>query len=173
MEVRAAAKRNLSAAQVEQLRALIDEWRKAHAAQFYVGNIRFAEFAKYRGITAESPEAKAPDNVFGLLYIDRLAGIDPVVREAHEFRMLMERLSFVMMRMPYVLTWQFDLAALSLTSTPEMAQVARSTETFSNATANFAKSVADLPTTLATERKAAIDQVADQLDISARTSSWT
>ncbi|QOV89304.1 hypothetical protein [Humisphaera borealis] len=164
-EVWAAARRNLSEAQVAQLRGLIDEWRKEHPTQFYVSHIRFSEFAKYRGVSADSPEAKIPGNVFGMLYMDPLAGIDPVVREAREFRMLAERASYVAMRMPYLLTCQLDLAALSLTGTPEMTQIARSTETFAQATAAFGRTTAELTANLGAERRAALDQTAEILSL--------
>lgn len=154
------ATRNLTQDQLKQLERLVDDWRTANPQQFYMSHIRFSEFAKFRGVTADSPEVKLPGNLFGVFYMDPLAGIDPVVREARELRLLMERASYIALRMPIVLSWQMDLAAMSLTGTPELKKVADSTEVFAKATTDFSKSTADLVANLGTERKAALDQTA-------------
>src|SRR4029450_8526347 len=100
----------LSQKHLDELRRVIDEWRAANPTQYYVAYIRFTDFAHAMHITAGSSQAMAKGSVFGLLYLDPLAGLDPVGRELQEYRALTERLNFFVNRLPLVLSMQVDLA---------------------------------------------------------------
>lgn len=171
-EAMAVAKRNLSEQQCNELIEVVDAWRRDHPGQYYVSHIRFSEFARYRGITVNSPQAKLPNSVFGLLYMDPLAGIDPIAREMHEFRMLMERMSFMTTRLPHLLSWQVADIAQQTASTPELRRFVKGTEDFAGGTVEIGKAVSEigkatsaLPANLAVERKAALEQTAALLAV--------
>ena len=70
----------LTEGQLAELRSVIEQWVKENPGQYYVSHVRFTDFATTKRMTADSPQAKAPGSVFGLLYLDPLAGLDPVAR---------------------------------------------------------------------------------------------
>lgn len=160
-EAWAAARRVLTKVQCDQLQTLIDQWRREHPGQYFVGYTRFSDFDAYRNLSPESPEAKAPGSLFSLFYVDPLAGLDPVARELRGYRALTERMVYMVSRLPVLAAYQLDLAVNSATATPEVRSVVASTEKFSAATARFTDVVADYPRALAVEREAAIKQLAE------------
>jgi len=112
------------------------------------------------------PQLKMPTSVFGLLYVDPLAGLDPVAKELQEYRGLTERLVFMFNRMPMVLSWQVELASRHMTRGPEIqrfvddtGRIADSTARFTEATTRFADTVVRFPQHLTGERTAAIEQL--------------
>ena len=159
-EAWAAAGRTLSRQQIQELRVLVQKWQREHAGQYYVGFTRFSDFEAFRNLTPESPEAKAPGSLFGALYLDPLAGLDPMAKELRGYRALTERLAFMGSRMPMLLAYQVDLAVKDATSTPEILRVVASTEKFAASTEKFAEAVVKYPRDFSAEREAAVKQVA-------------
>jgi hypothetical protein len=155
--------RVLTPQQIVELHGLIEQWRKDNPGQYYIGYIRFAEFAAYRRIGADSPQAKKPGSVFSLLYLDPLANLDPVAQELRNYRALTERILFIAERSPIVLSWQAEYAIAKASSTPQMLQFVSSSEKFADATDRFARTTADYPQELSREREAAVAQIADAL----------
>ena len=178
----AAAGRVFSASQVKELRELVDKWQREHRGQYYVGYTRFSDFDAYRSLTPDSPEAKLPGSLFGALYIDPLAGLDPVARELRSYRALTERLAFIVTRLPIQMSYQIDLGVHSATSSRELRQFVGATEKFAeqasriadgagkigdgsgriaDATRRFAEVVAKYPQDLSGERQAAVTQLGE------------
>ena len=165
--------KTLSGGQLKQLRELIDGWRRDNPTQYYVSHIRLTDVAISMRVGADSPQVKIPGNVFGLLYMDPLAGLDPVTRELRDYRALADRVIYLAARMPIVLSWQMELLALQATGGPQIVSFAQSTAKFADATAQVAAAttqtadaisrtadnVAKLPPELSAERQAAIDQL--------------
>jgi hypothetical protein len=148
--------RVLTQHQIDELHTLIDQWRKDNPGEYYVGNIHFAEFAADRRISADSPQAKRPGSLFGLFYLDPLANLDPVAQELRNYRALTERMLFIAERFPLVVGWQAEYAIAQGTSTPQMVQ-------FVSATDRFATAAQKYPQDLSVERKAAIEQISDEM----------
>lgn len=158
--------RVLSDAQLRELRDVIRQWQEENPTQYYVSHIRFTDFANSMRITSSASQLKMPTSVFGLLYVDPLAGLDPVAKELQEYRWLTERLVFTVNRMPMILSWQVELASRHITSGPEIerfvndtSRFADSTGRFADATTRFADAVVKFPQHLTTERTAAIEQL--------------
>jgi hypothetical protein len=163
----------LTEPQLEELRRVIEEWRAANPTQFYVSHVRFTDFANAMRVTADSARARVPSSVFGLLYIDPLAGLDPVARELQQYRALTERMMFLVNRLPIVLAWQVDLSVYHATNTPQVvrfidntskfventARFADNTGRFADSTKRFAEAVVKFPADLTVERKAAVEQI--------------
>ncbi len=96
------AAKALSEDQLSQMRELIEQWRASHPHQYYVANVRFSDFESFP--TAKSTTGlKLPTNLLGLLYLDPLAGLDPVAAELKSYRDLTERVLFAVVRMPQYL----------------------------------------------------------------------
>ena len=159
-EAWAAAGRVLSRQHCNQLRQLIDEWKRAHPQQFYVGYTRFSDFDAFRNLSPQSPEAKNPGSLFSLFYVDPLAGLDPVARELRSYRALTERIAYIGSRLPILAAYQVDLAVGSAIESPEVRAFVASTEKFAGATQQFATAVSAYPKDLSTEREAAVKDIA-------------
>jgi len=139
--------------QLDQLRTIIDVWTQEHPTLFYVDHVRISDVASERRFTADSPQVHSRGSLFGLLYLDPLASLDPVAQELQDYRALTERALFLLARMPTIMGWQADYAASRVTTTPE----ARS---FADSAKRFADTVARYPKELAKEREAAVRQLA-------------
>jgi hypothetical protein len=156
----------LSEAQLQELRGIIRQWQEENPTQYYVSHIRFTDFANSMRVSSAASQLKMPTSVFGLLYVDPLAGLDPVAKELQEYRSLTERLVFMINRMPMILSWQVELASRHITSGPEIekfvndtSRFADSTGRFAVATTRFADAVVKFPQHLTSERTAAIEQL--------------
>jgi hypothetical protein len=148
---------------VADLHRLIDEWKRAHPGQYYVAYTRFSDFDAYRNLTPESPEAKAPGSLFSVFYVDPLAGLDPVAKELRSYRALTERIAYIASRMPVVAAYEVDFAVNNATGNPAIQTFVASTAKFADSTDRFARAAADYPRALATERDAAVKQLAESL----------
>ena len=160
-EAWAAAARVFSKPHLQQLRELIDEWRRKNPEQYYVGYTRFSDFDAYRNLTPESPEAKAPGSLFSMFYVDPLAGLDPVTKELRNYRLLTERLAYTVSRMPILMAYQIDLAVSNSIESPEIRKFVDSTDRFAGATGRFADAVVKYPKDLSVEREAAVKQLGE------------
>jgi hypothetical protein len=179
-DVWASGARVLTGAQLRELRIVIRSWQEANPTQFYVSHIRFTDFAHSMGIHSGSPQVKIPGSVFGLIYADPLAGLDPVARELQEYRALTERMVYLFNRMPLLLSMHVELASRNATGTPQMVRFVDNTEKFAESTKRFADAttrvaeattraagainrtadeVVKVPANLSGERKAAIEQI--------------
>jgi hypothetical protein len=172
------ARHTLSATQVNDLRLIIDTWVTEHPDQYYVGWVRLTDVAVARSLTASSPQVKMPGNVFGLLFIDPLAGLDPVTLEATKYRTMAERLMYLLMRLPMVYSWQTEATfeALMDQGAPRdivsaMTKYAAVTARFTDVVAGYPKvidatmdkSIAKLSDIVTRERTAALEQAGKQV----------
>jgi hypothetical protein len=156
----------LTEAQLAELRATIDEWVRANPQQYYVSHIRFTDFASAMKVSANTPRARSPGSVFGLLYLDPLAGLDPVAREMQQYRALSERVLYLANRLPVVLAWRLELAVYRTANGPQVVKFVDNTSKFADATSSFAgattrftDAVVRFPQDLTAERTAAIRQL--------------
>src|SRR4051812_3662503 len=149
----------LTEKQLAELRQVIADWRETNPTQYYVGYVRFTDFANAMQVTASSARGKSRGSVFGLLYIDPFAGLDPVARELQEYRALTERINYFMSRLPVVVSWEVDLALHRATNAPQVSQFVANTSKFADATTRFSAAVARYPQDLTAERTAAIAQL--------------
>lgn len=156
----------LTEGQLAELRSVIEQWVKENPGQYYVSHVRFTDFATTKRMTADSPQAKAPGSVFGLLYLDPLAGLDPVARELQQYRALTERILYLTNRLPMVLAWRLELAAYRTVNAPQLTRFNDNTSKFTEVATRFtevvtrfAENVRQMPANLATERNAAIQQI--------------
>jgi len=147
----------LTPGQVTELRTLIDQWRKTHPDQYYVGQMRFADLSTFRQYGLD-PASVKPGSVFSLLYINPLPSLDPVADELRQYRMLTERLAFVMVRMPTLLSWRVEAALNLAADLPQADRVVASTTQLSGAADRLVDVFAKYPNDLTAERKAAIEQ---------------
>ncbi len=151
----------LTAAQIEELRRLIENWRVRNPKVTLVGFVHFAEFAEAAGWSLEAKSA--PGSLFGLLGLDPLAGLDPAVKQIEQTRLLAERVIFYMQRVPYLLDLQTQRVVLQATLAPEVKRANASLERATLAMETYAEIGTDLPTTFAREREALIEQLSGEM----------
>jgi hypothetical protein len=152
--------KTLTAKQLDELRDLIEQWRREHPTQYYVGLVRLADIAAAKQLTQHSPQVKLPGSVFGLLYLDPLSGLDPVAAEMHSYRALTERFMYLATRMPMVFGMQIERATDDASSTPEMQRFLAGVDRFNDTIARFTDVTGKYPQQLSGISVAAIDQTA-------------
>ena len=150
--------------QCDELRREIENWKRDHPDEYYVGFIRFSDLSAFREVGG-NPKQLVPSSVFSLLYINPLPDLDPVASELRSYRLLTERFKYVMMRMPMVFSWHTQEAIARIDNMPQMKAFVDNTGRVADATKTFADAMAEYPKTFSGERKAAIEQMFTGLDV--------
>lgn len=148
--------------QQQELRDMIQEWRRKNPNQNYIGAIRFREFAAALGKVPKPGTAPA-GSIFGLLFLDPFAGLDPTAAAIEETRLLGERAMYYSQRMPMLLSWQTEMLAYQLASQPESRQVLSNAQRLVDSSEVFARTANQLPALVDQQREAAIRQVFQEL----------
>ena len=143
----------LRPSQQQELRDLIEEWRRQNPNQHYVGQVRFREFVTALG-KMPSQAATAPTSIFSLLYLDPLAGLDPTAAAIEETRELGERVMYYTQRMPGLLSWQAEVLAYQLAGQPQPQQIINDVNRLAASSEIFAKTAQQLPQIINSQRQA-------------------
>ena len=151
----------LTPAQLEELRALIKDWRARNPEVTLVGFVHFSEFAKAAGWSLE--QQRALGSLLGLLSLDPMAGLDPAVKQIEQTRLLAERVIFYMQRVPYLLDLQTQRVVLQATLAPEVKRANASLERATLAMESYAEIGTGLPEAIAREREALIQQLSGEM----------
>lgn len=145
-----------------ELRELILEWRRNNPNQRNVAGLRFREFLSALGKTPQRAST-SPTSLFGLLFLDPMASMDPTTAAIEETRNTAERAMYYTQRMPTLLNWQIELLAYEMAVQPEARQLLSDTRQFAKSSEAFAKTAEQFPKLIAEQREAAIKQVLDGL----------
>jgi hypothetical protein len=164
------AKRYLTEAQLKELGDAIQRWREAHPAERYVSMVRLSEFPEAQSSpTAAASNSKAPSSVFGLLFLDPFASLDPAMRQAESYREAADRYYFYLQRMPTLLSWRVDSTSRQMLNSTELQQLMDNTSKFTSTASSFtdsAKTITGLlkqfPQQLTDERNRAVEHVAQK-----------
>lgn len=152
----------IKAEQQQELKDLIQEWRRKNPNQRYVGMIRFLELVTALGRTP-TPASTKPTSIFSLLYLDPLAGLDPTAAAIEETRQLGERAMYYTQRMPTLISWQTEVLAYQIANQPESKTLLDDATRLAASAESFAKTAAQLPALVNDQRQAAIQQIFDSL----------
>lgn len=164
-DAHALAARYLTDQQLAEIRQAVDQWRAAHPDERYVSHLHLADLP-----AANLPPevaARDPGSVFGLMFVDLTAGLDPAVREVVLLRQASERMFYYLQRLPMLIQLQTEgslrgaLAAPQFTRAADnVAAIAASTTRFAEINARFTDAVARFPEQLSAERQATLGQLA-------------
>jgi hypothetical protein len=122
--------------QQQELRDSIKSWQDANPQHHYVSFVRIGQLPETRQIQNPS-QNRRPNSVFGLLFLDPLANLDPAVREFEMSRQLVERAFFYLQRMPIIVSWQTEMLYSQMLAAPEVQQTMASVSTFTGSTTRF------------------------------------
>jgi hypothetical protein len=156
-EIWTIAGRVLTPAQQDELRSMIRAWRAEHPGQVDA-SVRFRDFA---GVAAKKErDAKGkPGSVFGFLFLDPFAGLDPATREMEQTRYVADRALYVIKRMPTLLRWESELFFAQALAAPDVQQF------LTNSTV-FVQTAQQLPEQLSAETRKVMN------DFAAQTPQW-
>jgi hypothetical protein len=158
----ALARSELKPSQQQELRDMIQEWRRKNPNQRYVGAVRFQEFAAALGALPR-PGTTTPNSIFSLLLLDPLASLDPTTATIEQARLLGERAMYYSQRLPTLLSWQVQLLTFQLIGQPESKQVLSDAGRMAAAAQSFANTASKIPALVDQQREAAIRQILDAL----------
>jgi hypothetical protein len=148
--------------QQQELREIIQEWRRNNPRLRSVAGLRFREFIGALAKTGQR-SSSSPTSLFGLLFLDPMASMDPTTAAIEETRNTAERAMYYTQRMPTLLNWQLELLTYELAVQPETKQLLTNSARFVQSTEVFAKTAEELPKVISREREAAIKQVLEGL----------
>jgi hypothetical protein len=148
-----------SPAQITELHGLIAKWKQNNPKQSYVGFVRFSDFANAATTTKMGLQFN-PASILGILNVDPLAGLSPLEQEAQEYRQLAERMVYVSLRMPTILSWQVEYSAAVIMNEPPVQQMQATAARYGQAMNRFNEIVASYPNDYAAATHALVDQIA-------------
>jgi hypothetical protein len=152
----------LTPSQTEEFRNVLAQWRAKNPQVATVAFVHFVDFAKAVGRPAPG-EADSSGNLFGLIGLDPLAGLDPAIKQIEQTRLLAERAIYYMQRVPYVLDLQVERVTSDLLMEPEVRGALADADRVSRSAERFASVAEGLPDAFARERAALINQLSDVL----------
>jgi hypothetical protein len=147
-------------AQQEELRQLIETWRKEHPEAREVSTVRLLRYAKDRQLSA-APSSGRTVSLLSVLGLDPLGGLDPATRELERTRLLGERAYFYAQRVPWVLRWQMESLYMDLYQTPETQELLGMARTISAAMDRIATAATRLPEDINQQRAETLKQLFD------------
>ena len=148
------ASQALTSEQLKELRQAIDVWFQQNPLPDNVVVARAVGFASQVAAANPINSASNPmaDNVFDLLEVDPMSGLDPAVREIAQTRLMAERALYVTQKMPTILRWQTELLSLNATQLPAVQQLVSNSTQIAASVERFATVAEKLPGQVSTER---------------------
>jgi hypothetical protein len=167
-DIRSLAQRYLDDSQLAELSRLTEEWRQAHPGERAVSRVHLADLPQANLPPAEA--ARMPKSIFGLLFFDPTANLDPAVREITLSRATSERMFFYLQRLPLLLQLQVESFYRLLLEAPRLKQAltdvssaAQDTTHFVEIAQRFTNVVAGFPQQLSNERQQAMKAASAEL----------
>jgi len=167
-DMRAMASQYLTDAQLAELDGLAAKWHVAHPDERSVSHVHLADLPEANG--APKIAARQPSSVFGLLFFDPTAELDPAVREIELSRATSERMFFYLQRLPLLLQLQSEAFYRQLFAVPQVARsldnlsaMAASSTRFADASNRFADALARFPDELSEQRRQALAEASSEL----------
>ena len=154
----------LTQAQEQRLHEIITQWREQHPNVRAVATIHFRDFAKAVGAPAPG-ETTSPGNLFAMLGLDPMSGLDPAVREITQTRELAERAIYYVQRVPTLLDMQVKRVTYQFAVMPETRQLLGSIDRVSLIGSASERLSRTLPDVLDKERQALVAQLQQTLDV--------
>lgn len=133
----------LNAKQLDELKQAIDQWRTENSEQHVVSFVRLQNLHKVNTKTFKDAESQSYGSIFGLLFLDPFAGLDPAAREMEMSRHTAERAMYQFQRMPRMLDWQLSLLLSKSLVMPEIQDLIASANRFSMAAEKFPEKIAE------------------------------
>jgi hypothetical protein len=146
------ASRVLRPEQLQQLDALILEWRKRNPHVDILSYLRFDEVAGQRG-------PNPLDEIKASGFFSEIAGAAKVADDA---RLLAERAFYQAKRMPFLMTWQMEALMNDLLLKPEMSQSLKLADTLAKSVDRTSLAVERLPEQIVKEREAVVNVLEDR-----------
>jgi hypothetical protein len=150
--------RYLTEAQLKELRDAIDNWRQTHPTERLMSMIRLSDFPEAK--SASPSGGKGPTSVFGLLFLDPLAGLEPTRREVEQSREAVERMFFYVQRMPVLVSWRVEAVSRGALDSPQIQQFVDNTSRFADTGKSIAAVLERFPKEFSEERQRAVDDLA-------------
>jgi hypothetical protein len=156
------ARRTLDQKQLDAIGAIVDAWHKENPGQTITSFVRLPNFERLLAMNQEQGK-NLFEQLGDLLSLDPLSGLEPAKREVAEARLFGERTLFYAQRAPQIISAQAELLGLRFANMPQVADALEKGDRFSEAAASIAQTAANLPDTLRTERKNAVEQISAEL----------
>jgi len=152
----------LSADQLAQLQAVIDDWRAQNPHVRQVSYVHFRDFADSIRRPGEA-EGRGPGSLFALIGLDPFSELDPAVREITQTRELAERTIYYGQHVPSLIDMQVQRMVFQFATMPEAQRTLADANTVAGAADSIGRVAGELPAVLAREREAAIRQLMDSV----------
>jgi len=153
------AGRILTEKQLAELRQAIEDYYANKPNPEFVLYVRAYVFQSHLDGRRRESEG---GSVFGLLGLDPLAGLSPATREIAQTRLFGERSVFLAQRMPAILRWQTELAALEMLQYPQVDSLIQTAADLAETARRVSLTAEALPGQISREREEILSAVEGQ-----------
>jgi hypothetical protein len=143
--------------QKDEVLELCKAWRAQNPEYRNVPFVRFQDFVGIEN--ARGGSVVRASGLFGLIGLDPLSGLDPAVRQVEMSRLLAERATFYLQRVPILLDMQVTRTLSRIAAGPESQKLQQQSASLTRSMEQFAQVAQSLPQTLSREREALIGQL--------------
>ena len=152
--------RHLPAAQITEVRALLDSWRAEHPQ---LARENLLEFPSFRLIADEKADTRSSSSLLGFVGLDPLSGLETGARQIELGRQFAQRALYFAQRAPQLIGAEVEFRTLRARQSQEVRQLLADTERITTTLEGVAATAASLPEALSREREAALKQVGAEL----------
>ncbi len=142
-------------------REAIREWHSKNAQPEDLLVVRTVGLA-LQAVQVNRADSAKRANLFGLLMLDPLAGLDPARREIASTRLFAERALFVAQRMPTLLRWQAELLSAEALGQPAVERMTAAAAQIASSADRFTRLAEQLPGQVSAERAAILEALESQ-----------
>jgi hypothetical protein len=145
------------------LQQSIESWQADNILTNRPGMLRFSSAILTRYLNHKKPAQSSPQGgILGIIQLDPLAGLDPATRELTQTRLFAERATYLISRMPEVVSLQTELLSYRLAQIPEVQQAIAQSGEISDSANRLSKTAESLPSLIQQERQAIVTSFEQQ-----------
>lgn len=159
----ALGKSYLSEEQQRSLHALFAEWLKRNPDYNNVAFVRFQDFVGDATSQGAPTDPTRSGGLFAFVGLDPLAGLDPAVEQVELSRLLAERATYYMQRLPVLVDLQLERSLSRVAAGPDLQKLQQQAASMTQSVERFAVLAQGLPQLLTSEREALVRQVSTAL----------
>lgn len=147
------SRRVLESPAIAQIEEVIEAWKAENPDEDTVAHVRLAYIEAGRPqAPGRRPGNAPPRNIFALLALDPLAGLDPAVAEIEQARLLASRSMYQARRLVSTSGWLAQIIYGNIAGSPEAQSLLGQSESVAASVDRISTTVEALPDRLATER---------------------
>lgn len=147
----------LTPTEITTMQDSIRDWQTNNVSSRSLGLARFSSAFLTLYLSKQNPSpSSSQGGLLSVIQFDPLAGLDPATRELTQTRLYAERATYLLTKMPELVSMQTELLSYRLTQIPQVQQTLAQTETIAESANRLSQTAESLPPLIQQERTAIV-----------------